>query len=163
MSQLPSSDLVLMNTNGQLPALLECVRELLAVFDADGTILFVNPALHTVLGRTPLEIVGNPVAELIHEDDFDLFLAPLRRLNANLETTVKARSLLRRADGVCSGFDAEARRNPGTDQGEIAVSLLDITDLQRMESERQVIIEVVHALNETSNMDQLLPHIHQSL
>jgi len=163
MSQLPSPDLVLMNTNGQLPALLECVRELLALFDPDGTILFVNAALHTVLGHTPLEIVGKPVAELIHEDDFDLFLATLRRLNANLETTVNVRCRLRSADGVWRWFDAEARRNPGTDQGGIAVSLLDITDLQRMESERQVIIEVVHALNETSNLDQLLQHIHQSL
>src|SRR6202048_528174 len=164
MSQMTSSpDLGLINTNGQLPALLECVRELLAVFDADGTILFVNPALHTVLGHTPLEIVGKSIAELIHEDDFDLFLATLRRLSANLETTVNVRCRLRSAEGVWRWFDAEARRNPGNDEGGIAVSLLDITDLQRMEAERQVIIEVVHALNETSNLDQLLQHIHQSL
>ena len=83
MPQLTSSpDLVLDSQKGQLPALLECVRELLAVFDADGTILFVNSALHTVLGHTPLEIVGKPIAGLIHEDDFDLFLATLRRLAA---------------------------------------------------------------------------------
>src|ERR1700738_3955393 len=95
MSQLTSSpDLGLVNTNGQLPALLECVRELLAVFDADGTILFVNPALHTVLGHTPLEIVGKPIAELIHEDDFDLFLATLRRLNANLRSDTFRQSRL---------------------------------------------------------------------
>jgi len=163
MSQLTSPDLALVNTKGQLPALLECVRELLAVFDGDGTILFVNPALHNILGHTPLEIVGKPIADLIHEDDFDLFLATLRRLSANLETTVNVRCRLRSAGGVLRWFDAEARRNPGNDEGGIAVSLLDITDLQRMEAERQVIIEVVHALNETSNLDQLLQHIHQSL
>ncbi|MDQ1404839.1 MAG: hypothetical protein QOG55_468 [Acidobacteriaceae bacterium] len=163
MSKLTSPDLALLHANGQLPALLECVRELLAVFDADGTILFVNQALHTVLGHTPLEIVGKPVADLIHEDDFDLFLARLRRLNANLENTVNVRCRLRTADGGWRWFDAEARRNPENNAGGIAVSLLDITDLQRMECERQVIIEVVHALNETSNLDQLLQHIHQSL
>ena len=32
-----------------------------------------------------------------------------------------------------------------------------------MEAERQVIFEVIHALNQTSNLDQLLHHIHQSL
>src|ERR1700693_1522255 len=119
MSQLTSSpDLVLDNPKGQLPALLECVRELLAVFDAEGTILFVNPALHAVLGHTPLEIVGKPVANLIHEDDFDLFLATLRRLNANLETTVNVRCRLRSAEGVWRWFAAEARRNPeNTDEG----------------------------------------------
>lgn len=35
--------------------------------------------------------------------------------------------------------------------------------LQRMEAERQVIFEVVHALNQTSNLDQLLNGIHQAL
>ena len=100
MSPLTSPDLAVVNTKGQLPALLECVRELLAVFDADGTILFVNPALHNILGHTPLEIVGKPVAELIHEDDFDLFLATLRRLSADLETIVNVRCRLRSAEGV---------------------------------------------------------------
>jgi PAS domain S-box-containing protein len=67
MSQRTSSpNLALFNDNGELPALLECVREILAIFDAEGTILFVNPALHAVLGHTPLEIVGKPIANLIH-------------------------------------------------------------------------------------------------
>jgi two-component system cell cycle sensor histidine kinase/response regulator CckA len=35
--------------------------------------------------------------------------------------------------------------------------------LQRMEAERRVIFEVVHALNQTSNLDQLLGRIHQAL
>ncbi len=52
-------------------------------------------------------------------------------------------------------------RNSG--EAGIVVSLLEITDLQRMEAERQVIFEVIHALNQTSNLDQLLRHIHQSL
>ena len=32
-----------------------------------------------------------------------------------------------------------------------------------MEAERQVIFEVVHALNETANLDELLSEIHQAL
>ena len=35
--------------------------------------------------------------------------------------------------------------------------------LRRMESERQVIAEIVHALNQTANLDELLSGIHQAL
>jgi CheY-like chemotaxis protein len=37
------------------------------------------------------------------------------------------------------------------------------TSLQRMEAERQVISEIVHALNQTANLDELLARIHQAL
>ncbi|HEY2352066.1 MAG TPA: ATP-binding protein, partial [Candidatus Acidoferrum sp.] len=89
--------------------------------------------------------------------------AVLSRLNANLETKINIRCRLRGADGAWRWFDAEARRHPGNRDSGIVISLQDITALQRMEAERQVIVEVIHALNETANLDQLLQHIHQAL
>src|ERR1700730_9652947 len=156
-------DLEIVAQRTQSPSLFECVRELIAIFDVDGAILFVNPAFCAVLGHSATEFIGKPVAEFIHEDDFDLFRAVLSRLNANLENRINVRCRLRGLDGTWRWFDAEARRHPDQDQAGIVVSMLDVTDLQRMESERQVIFEVIHALNETSNLDQLLQHIHQSL
>ncbi len=158
-----SADLELVNAKEQLPALFECVRELITIFDVNGTVLFVNQAVWDVLGRTPMEITGKSVAEFLHEDDADLFLAVLSRLKAKLETRVNVRCRLRSAEGGWRWFEAEARKLPGDQEVGVVVSLLDVTDLQRMEAERQVIIEVIHALNETSNLDQLLQHIHQAL
>ena len=45
----------------------------------------------------------------------------------------------------------------------ILLNAQDVTALQRMEAERQVISDVVHALNQTSNLDQLLTGIHDAL
>jgi two-component system cell cycle sensor histidine kinase/response regulator CckA len=163
MSYPISPDLDIVRLKEQLPGLFECVRELIAIFDVDGTILFVNPAFQSVLGHSATEFAGKPISDFIHEDDFDLFRAVLSRLNANLEDKVNVRCRLRGLDGAWHWFDAEARRHPQRDEAGIVVSLLDITDLQRMEAERQVIVEVIHALNETANLDQLLQHIHQSL
>jgi two-component system, cell cycle sensor histidine kinase and response regulator CckA len=159
----PDLDIVSINAKEQLSALFECVRELVTVFDADGALLFANPALQTVLGYSFAEIAGKSISELIHEDDCDLFRAVLSRLNANLETKVNVRCRLRSLDGGWRWFDTEAQRHPSGDHSGIVVSLVDITDLQRMEAERQVIFEVIHALNETANLDQLLQHIHQAL
>jgi two-component system cell cycle sensor histidine kinase/response regulator CckA len=162
MSYPPSPDVDIVSGKDSVAALFECVRELIAVFDLDGTLLFVNPALWEALDRTPMEITGKSIAELIHEDDLDLFRAVLSRLGARLESRINVRCRLRGADGTWRWFDSEARPHPALD-GAVVVSLLDITALQRMEAERQVIFQVIHALNETSNLDQLLQHIHQAL
>ena len=162
MSYPPSPDVDIVSGKDSLAALFECVRELVAVFDLEGTLLFVNPALWEVLDRTPMEITGKSIADIIHEDDLDLFRAVLSRLGANLESKINIRCRLRSADGSWRWFDAEARRHPANEPA-VVVSFLDITALQRMEAERQVIFQVIHALNETSNLDQLLQHIHQAL
>jgi two-component system cell cycle sensor histidine kinase/response regulator CckA len=162
MSYPSSSEVDIVSGRDSLSALFECVRELIAVFDLDGTLLFVNPALWEALDRTPMEITGKSIAELIHEDDLDLFRAVLSRLSAKLESKINIRCRLRGADGAWRWFDAEARPHPAQASA-LVVSLLDITALQRMEAERQVIFQVIHALNETSNLDQLLQHIHQAL
>jgi hypothetical protein len=67
-------------------------------------------------------------------------------------------------DGNWRWFEAVARdcsSVPGI-EGTV-VSFQDVTDLHRMEAERQVISEVVHALNQTANLDELLAGIHQAL
>jgi two-component system, cell cycle sensor histidine kinase and response regulator CckA len=158
-----SPDIDVDGSREYLPALFESVRELIATFDADGTVLSVNPAVWHVLGLTPIDVIGKAAGELIHDDDADLFRAVLSRISANLETKINVRCRFRDSEGGWRWFDAEARRHPDTSSTGIIVSLLDITDLQRIEAERQVIFEVIHALNETSNLDQLLQHIHQAL
>ena len=162
MSHPTSPDLDIVNGKDSFAALFECVRELIAIFDAEGTLLFVNPALWEVLDRTPIEITGKSIAQLLHEDDLDLFRTVLSRLGANLESKISIRCRLRHADGSWRWFDAEARRHPNHEPATV-FSFLDITTLQRIEAERQVIFQVIHALNETSNLDQLLQHIHQAL
>ncbi|MEQ1353025.1 MAG: PAS domain S-box protein [Candidatus Acidiferrum sp.] len=163
MSHPTSPDLDIATAAGSLPELFECVRELIAVLDTEGKILFANSAFREVLGHSPETVTGKPIAEFIHEDYLDLFQAVLSRLGATMETKVNVRCRLRHQDAGWRWFDAEARRHPSQSEAGIVLSLLEITDLQRMEAERQVIFEVIHALNQTSNLDQLLRHIHQSL
>jgi len=71
---------------------------------------------------------------------------------------------LRSKDGSWRWFDAQARDHTNLPAVEgIVVNFRDVTDLHRMEAERQVISEIVHALNETANLDELLRGIHQAL
>jgi hypothetical protein len=71
---------------------------------------------------------------------------------------------MRSKDGTWRWFDAAASEpsNPAAIEG-LVVNFRDVTYLHRMEAERQVISEIVHALNQTANLDELLRGIHQAL
>ncbi len=75
--------------------MFECVRELIAILDTEGTILFVNSAFHDVLGHSPTEFTGKPISDSSMKTDLDLFQAVLCRLSANMENKVNVRCRLR--------------------------------------------------------------------
>jgi len=144
--------------------LLESVRELLAVLSPDGVILFANSAFTNILGYRTEDLLGSRITALVHGNDAEGLQERLQELSSVPGTTLNSRCRLRGKDGSWRWFDAEARHqvsNAGV--GGIVISYLDITDLHRMEGERQVISDIVHALNQTANLDELLQQIYKAL
>jgi two-component system cell cycle sensor histidine kinase/response regulator CckA len=148
----------------QLATLLDSVRELIAILSADGNIQFASEGFARVLGHRTEDLVGTPIAALLHSKDATGFRNRLRTLAGNGGVAESCRCRLQGKDGSWRWFDATARDCTKLQSVEgIIVTYRDVTDLQRMEAERQVIAEVVHALNETANLDELLSGIHQAL
>ncbi len=148
----------------QLSAVLDSARELIAILSPDGIIQFATQSFTRILGHRTEDLVGRPITSLLHENDAAGFRERLRGLAASGGGTLNGRCQLQSKDGSWRWFEAAARdyTNLAAIEG-IVVSYQDVTDLQRMEAERQVISEVVHALNETANLDELLAGIHQAL
>ena len=164
MSHRASSVQVIVAGSEQLSALLDSVRELIAILNPDGTILFAGAGFTRVLGYPVSDLVGRPITSLLHSNDIAPVRRQLRELAALPGATTNTRCRFRAQDGNWRWFDSCASNKIAETGIEgIVVSYLDITDLHRMECERQVISDVVHALNQTSNLDQLLSHIHQAL
>jgi len=148
----------------QLAALLDSNRELHALLSADSTILYASPSFTRVLGYLPEELTGRPLSSLLHPSESSIVQGRLGDLagSPGLEVTDRCRLLVK--GGGWRWFEGTARNllnEPGVSG--IVASFLDVSALQRMECERQVISEVVQALNQTSNLDQLLHRIHQAL
>jgi PAS domain S-box-containing protein len=117
-----------------------------------------------LLGWRPNELVGRALADFLHPDDTNEMRDRLRGLAEIAGGTRKGRCRLRSRAGEWRWFEAAISNclsNPSVDG--LVASFLDVTGLHRMEAERQVISEVVHALNQTANLDQLLDGIHQAL
>ena len=168
MPQHPPTDLTAIGIQQlsaeQLSSLLGSTRELLALLSSDGTILYASEGFGRVLGYFNSELVGSAVVNILHPDQRASAQQCIDKLAVTPGGWISNNYRIQRKDGTWRWFEVACQnhlRYPGVEA--IVVSFLDITDLRRMQEERQVISDIIHALNETSNLDQLLLSIHQSL
>jgi hypothetical protein len=148
----------------QLATLLDSARELFTLLSPQRTILFASAGFARLLGYPTEDLIGRPILSLLHPNDADAFSHGLTDSSANGPRSCADRCRLLCKDGSWRWFDASGKdctRVPGIEA--MLASFLDVTELHRMESERQVISEVVQALNQTANLDELLVGIHQAL
>lgn len=148
----------------QLSTLLDSVQELLAILSPDGIIQYASAGFTHVLGHNTESLAGRSIVDLVHANDAAAARECLRILTISRDGKLGGRCRLRSKDGSWRWFEAAASDHtdlPGIEG--IVVSFRDVTDLHRMEAERQVISEIVHALNQTANLDELLRSIHQAL
>jgi two-component system cell cycle sensor histidine kinase/response regulator CckA len=178
MAQRVSSEQAISLGPDQLTTLLGSTQELLALLQPDGSFLHVNESFTRLLGYNADQLSGASIFSFLHPNEADTFRA---RLQSRHTATArehehahapahepnrnhKVRCRLQAKDGSWRWFEAAFRNvlhDPSVEA--IVVSLADVTDLQRMESERLVISDVIHALNESANLDQLLVRIHAAL
>jgi len=152
-------------TEFQARALLSASRELLAIVSPPGEFLFVNENFSRVLGYSPQELIGKPLLSLHAASDAFMIQQKVASLVAGRNNdTVPCRCSLRTRSGQFRWFDAVAiDRLADPDAQGVIISYQDVTEIQRMESQRLVLSNIVHALNQTSNLDDLLFQIHDAL
>ena len=140
-------------------------QEIIAVLSADGTLQFANSTFQASLDYRPDELVGpQPLrAGALRRRRLRSHASETGR-RAEWRAVSPAGAVSRSRDGSWRWFEISCRSRLADPAIEgILLHGLDVTDLHRMESERQVISDVVHALNQTANLDQLLNRIHLAL
>src|SRR5216683_4034162 len=164
MAQRIVSDPGIALGTAQLASLLDSTREIIAVLSGDGTLQFANSTFQTSLGYRPDELVGRSLHALVHTADVGPVRTHLKQVAAQNGSPLTGRCRFRSRDGSWRWFEitCRSRLSDPTIDG-ILLHGLDVTELHRMESERQVISDIVHALNQTANLDQLLNRIHVAL
>lgn len=148
----------------QLLALLDSPRTIFLFVNSQGTIQFASASVTKLLGFAPGELVRNSIFSLMHPRDAAGIVDGISGLSVRGRGGFDSRCRLAGADGSWRWFEAAARDCSAVQGiGAIVLQLQDITELHRMEAERQVNSEIVHALNQTANLDELLAGIHQAL
>ncbi len=147
-----------------LKALLDTSCELLAVLHPDRTVSQANDGFSRVLGYAPADLLGKTLDLLHHPAEFRAIRDQFNSYNAIPRQKISGRCRLCSKDGSWLWFDYEFvnhLQTPGI--AGWLITYRNVTELRRLEAERQVLSNVVHALNQTSNLDQLLCQIHQAL
>src|SRR5215470_1618377 len=151
-------------TEHQAKALLAAARELLAVVSESGAFLYVGEGFSRVLGFAPEELLGKPVGALPAPSDAPRFRESFAELVKDGRETAGGRFSLRGRSGQYRWFEVSLlNRLADPEVGGVVMCCADITEVQRMEAQRLVLSNIVHALNQTSNLDELLFRIHDAL
>lgn len=145
-------------------ALLDSSPDLLAVLHPDGTAALTNNRFAHVLGYAAAELQDISLDSLHHPSELEEFRARFEEAKARPSEKQSGRCRLIAKDGCWLWFDFEISNHLQTTGIEgLLVAYRNVTELRRLEAERQVISDVVHALNKTSNLDELLCQIHEAL
>src|ERR1700681_4810945 len=164
MAQKSVSEPVISLGAQQLTALLDSTRELIAILGLDCSVQFANTTFQNLLGYTPEFLLGREILAVVHSQDVESLRTMIDRAARQAAASLgNMRCRMRGRDGSFRWCDVSCRslREYGVEG--VVLNAIEVSELHRMESERQVISEVVHALNATSNLDQLLVRIHEAL
>jgi two-component system, cell cycle sensor histidine kinase and response regulator CckA len=132
----------------------------------DGQLLSVNPALARMCGyASPAEMLAT-----VHDIGKDFYADPQTRLEFQraMEENGAVEAFeyqLRKKNGALIWISENARVIRDAD-GKVTAyegTMEDITERKRSELERQITFEIIHGVNVTDNLDELLYLIHQSL
>ncbi len=148
----------------QARALLSITRELLAIVSPTGEFLFINGSFGRVLGYSPEDLLGKRLTSLHPPSEVQSLNQKFAAVVAEPGARASCRCSLRTKAGQWRWFDIVAvNQLQDPDVQGIVISYQDVTEFHRLEAQRMVLANVVHALNETSNLDELLHQIHDAL
>lgn len=132
----------------------------------EGRILTANPALARMCGyASPAEMMSS-----VRNVGAESYVEPERREEFRRQIEKRGfvesfEAQIRRKDGskIWVSENARAVRDPGRNILCYEGTMEDITERKRAELERQVTLEIIHGVNVTDNLDDLLRLIHGAL
>ncbi len=152
------------STEAQAKSLLSITRELLAIVSVAGEFLFVNESFERVLGYSAQDLLGTPLIALHPPTEVPKMREKFASVASREGAAAFCRCSLRTKSSQWRWFDVLAvNRLHDPDVRGILLSYQDVSEFHRLEAQRMVLANVVHALNQTSNLDQLLKQIHDAL
>ncbi|HXF95315.1 MAG TPA: PAS domain S-box protein, partial [Gemmatimonadales bacterium] len=125
-------------------ALTERALDVVAVFNRDGAIRFVSPAVRAALGYEPGELEGVAACDLVHPDDRPAVLALLERGAAVPNFTAATELRLRHKDGswrTVAGTGSNLLHDPVL--AGVVVNFRDVTESRRAEAQRDLLAAAV--------------------
>ena len=97
--RLKQAEEALRRSERHFRALIEKGRDIIAVMDRDGVVMYQSPSIERVLGYAPPEVVGKPGIDFVHPDDHGKLNQAVSSALASPDATASAEYRVRARDG----------------------------------------------------------------
>lgn len=135
-SQLVEAQQALEESRGRYADLFDFVPVGYLTMDSAGVIAEINLAAAALLGTERSKLIGDPMLGSVAEADHDLFLDHLRRCRDSQRTVETRLHLMNRA-GMFPANLVSRRAHVGVNESLWHTALVDLTERERVESERR--------------------------
>ena len=116
--------------------LVENMNEVIFIVDKSGFLAYVSPAVESILGYTPSEIIGKSIQEIIHKEDLQFVMARFQKALSGIKIPTEYR-VYKKSGEVCWVYSSS---NPIFDEkGVCGIQglLTNIDDRKRAEEEKK--------------------------
>jgi len=151
---------LLRQSENRFRGLIENSSDAIALFAADGTVLYGSPATVSVLGFQPDELAGHNALEFVHPDDQALLISALTTLNENPGMRLELEGRVMHKDGNwrwTEGVFTNLLEDPSV--GAIVNNYRDITERKQRRRELEAMAAVSAALRAAETRADMLPVI----
>jgi len=139
LQQRESMQIALAESEAQFRLMAENSSDMISKYDTSGVFLYVSPACRTILGYEPEELIGTPVAPLLHPEDASQLINLLATPTWDgVNVTVHYRA--RKKNGEYLWLETTARRfsdDKNNQQLEVQAASRDITDRKQSQQALQ--------------------------
>ncbi len=116
--------------------LVENMNEVIFIVDKSGFLAYVSPAVESILGYTPSEIIGKSIQEIIHKEDLQFVMARFQKALSGIKIPTEYR-VYKKSGEVCWVYSSS---NPIFDEKGVCgiqCLLTNIDDRKRAEEEKK--------------------------
>jgi PAS domain S-box-containing protein len=112
--------------------LVENLYDVIVASDNEGRITYISPAVFTLTGYSPSEIVGRPFLDFVHPEDAALAWQNFQNNLAGMPQTFELRVVTKSGEAIWVRSNARAIQSKGRVTGALGV-MTDITERKRAE------------------------------
>jgi diguanylate cyclase (GGDEF)-like protein/PAS domain S-box-containing protein len=123
-------------------AIADTSTDIITRTSMDGQLLYVSPAITSVLGYRPEELVGTPGPDIIHPDDRGALARAYQASQATAPVHVAFRARHRDGQYVWCETSTRIRPNPDTGELEVQAATRDISERRQAEELYRTLVEL---------------------
>ncbi len=143
LTQRTRAEAALRQSEERFRSLVQNASDLITVIDPDTTVRYQSPAIEHVLGFESGATLGAKLADVVHPDDTNRFLASLGDLMTKPAGTITGDGRVRDSQGEWRHLEftgSDQRRNPAI--GGLVLNVRDVTERKRLEE--QLLDQALH-------------------